>query len=341
MILPRIPRFIVVECQIGWEPCLSPLCTSTHFKLRDELSIKRTPFTWPVYSINPISHCVQLEAVDWTPVLCDMDVNRCYDSFMGILNNTIEKYVNEHTVTTSDGCGKRWITDRLRNLCRIKRQLYEEMKKNKIYKVIPYTIFCDNLKREIENSKRSTYATYINTSSNKCKATWDVVKQLQGSVKKSPFDPRNFGTSHGEGLDILNTINNHFIDSCEDIKQDANIMEDHVKYVPESFALFLTDIYEVKNAINSLSDTKATGEDGITISLLKSSVSSLAIPSINSLSDTKATGEDGEVIGRCSKFRKRTIWHGQRSYSSFLTLNVSNKFRAFKSHHPFTFMDTA
>ncbi|KAK9739354.1 hypothetical protein QE152_g9088 [Popillia japonica] len=86
-------------------------------------------------------------------------------------------------------------------------------------------------------------------------------KTASGFGQKISFDLRNFETSHGEGLDISNKINNHFIDSCENIKQDANIMEDHVKYVPESFALFLTDIYEVKNAINSLSDTKATGED--------------------------------------------------------------------------------
>ncbi|KAK9738982.1 hypothetical protein QE152_g9442 [Popillia japonica] len=79
-------------------------------------------------------------------------------------------------------------------------------------------------------------------------------------------------------MEILNAINNHFIDSCEDIQEDDNIMEDNVKYVPESFALYLTDIYEVKSAINSLSGTKATGEDDIPISLLKDSVSCLAIP---------------------------------------------------------------
>ncbi|KAK9728265.1 hypothetical protein QE152_g18036 [Popillia japonica] len=34
----------------------------------------------------------ELEAVDWTPVLCDMDVNRCYDSFMASCDKEVTNF---------------------------------------------------------------------------------------------------------------------------------------------------------------------------------------------------------------------------------------------------------
>lgn len=56
------------------------------------------------------------------------------------------------------------------------------------------------------------------------------------------------------------------------------ILADNVTYVSETFAWYLTGPHEVEGVMKNLDNTKATDEDGIPVSLLKSCSEYLTIP---------------------------------------------------------------
>lgn len=62
-----------------------------------------------------------------------------------------------------------------------------------------------------------------------------MIRQLQGTTTKQPFDLNDFDAEPGK---ILNTINNYFIELYNKTKPIGEIFTDEVKYVAESFAIF-------------------------------------------------------------------------------------------------------
>ncbi|KAK9692530.1 hypothetical protein QE152_g35095 [Popillia japonica] len=121
----------------------------------------------------------ELEEESWQKVYQASCVNESYDHFLNIIVAVMDKYARQKTINTHYSLRDEWLTDNIRTLSKIKRQLYEGMITQRISQE-DYNNFCDFLKNEIEKSKKETYSNHIIRS----RSTWDVIHHLQGQNNK-------------------------------------------------------------------------------------------------------------------------------------------------------------
>ena len=72
-----------------------------------------------------------------------------------------------------------WITLGIKTLCKHKRELYiAYVSSNNLELKGHYPVYCKILSNVLKEAKRMCYNKKIFKSSNKCKATWNIIKEL-------------------------------------------------------------------------------------------------------------------------------------------------------------------
>jgi hypothetical protein len=75
-----------------------------------------------------------------------------------------------------------WITIGIKTSCRHKRELYLACRNSNNQELKRYyQVYCKILFNVIKEAKRIYYDKTIKKSSNKCKATWDIIKRLSNN----------------------------------------------------------------------------------------------------------------------------------------------------------------
>lgn len=135
-------------------------------------------------------------------------------------------------------------------------------------------------------------------SSNKSKTTWQLVNKLRGVQRKQPFNVKDFNGQYESNEEIVTNMNNYFIDGCQNTKTDNSLPTGGVKYISETFSLYLTTEDEVRAAIATLSNSKAMGIDEIPSSLLKICSDSLAGPFTHMINQSFGSGSFPDALKR-------------------------------------------
>ncbi|KAK9703360.1 hypothetical protein QE152_g29368 [Popillia japonica] len=101
---------------------------------------------------------------------------------------------------------------------------------------------------------------------NKVKATWSIVKELNGT-SRGEIDIDVF-ENKGNKQDILNTFNSYFVDS---VHSNAQLRTDVRHVQPNSRSMFITHTTpnEIYNIILSLNNTSAVGPDNISTKVIQ------------------------------------------------------------------------
>lgn len=218
----------------------------------------------------------ELQNIDWSPVLCQNETDACYNTFIDILTETINNFIKKKTVQVRKGPGKQWLTEHIKFLSAIKRQLYEGMLNNRITSN-DYKEFCVYLKKEIEKSKQQTYIGYIQNTTNKQKAVWNMVNEILGRKRRNTFSFDDFVGKYNDKEDVLEAMNNFLVEVGQSITS-CNTDLPNCACLPETFSIFLTDPVEIMKVIGDLANSGASGEDEIPVSLLKHCSENLALP---------------------------------------------------------------
>jgi exonuclease III len=180
----------------------------------------------------------------------------------------------------------KWITKGIRKSCKVKRSLRQQYylsktteNKNKA------KLYSKCLKKIMYYMQRQCNKHYILNSDNKCKASWNIVKQKIGSSsnKSNITEIKNKNNiTLRDGFEIANTFNNFFIECTEYNNQSkkgsiANKLN-VTKTVTSSIFLTPTTPTEMYKTIMSLKNRKSTGYDDLTTQCLKSVAATIANP---------------------------------------------------------------
>lgn len=207
-----------------------------------------------------------LESETWEGVFQENAVNPAYNKFETTISNAIKLIFPPKNIKILKNVNKSWITTGIKLSSRRKRYLYNEMLANRITREY-FNKYTKILKNVVKAAKQLSNKIYVESAQNKGKAVWDVVKTYTGKQKRD--NESILENIQGESYkDILNHINDKFINQCE-IIHSQNHNKENSREIPYSLFLQPSSPQEIFNIIKSLKNKKSVGEDEVPIKLLK------------------------------------------------------------------------
>ncbi|XP_047120473.1 uncharacterized protein LOC124803333 [Schistocerca piceifrons] len=196
--------------------------------------------------------------------------------------------------------GKGWITKGIRTSCQKKRELHIMCKENNATEEMHthYKTYTKILQKVIKQAKRIYNDYYINNSTNKVKAMWDIIKKETGKNKRTE---ENIVLIHNnkkilQPTETANIFNKYFTGIAENlIKTNFSSTQHQVvnKCNSNEFSMFMDQVSreETLRAVRELKTTYSAGidESGIFPDQLKTSK---VIPIFKA-------GDKDEVINYC------------------------------------------
>lgn len=177
---------------------------------------------------------------------------------------------------------KGWITKGLKKSSRTKRLLRIKYYTNKdITAKNHYLQYSKLLKKCIYQAQKKTNSSFISNSKNKCKASWQVIKNQEYSASKDSLDEIRYqNKTISDPLNITTAFNSYFTDlSQHTVQNKNNLMYDSQRDANKTGrSMYLTPVneYEVKKIVLSLKNTNSEGPDEICTKVIKSCVNELA-----------------------------------------------------------------
>jgi CRISPR/Cas system-associated exonuclease Cas4 (RecB family) len=90
----------------------------------------------------------------------------------------------------------KWITKGIKIYCNNKRKLYLNYRENPNKEIKKYyRLYSKILTNVIKEAKKIYYSRKVLTSSNKCKATWDIINEITGH-RHTKIDPQGIKVDH-------------------------------------------------------------------------------------------------------------------------------------------------
>lgn len=210
-----------------------------------------------------------LNNADWSNTINAYNANVAYNNFTEIIMRKFNEECPKKHMRKRNIKNCKWITDEIKQKAARKRLLYEDVRRG-IVNVDIYKTYCKELKLQIENRKKQAYSEFINSSQNKVRATWQLVEQISGKVKRKNFNVKNLSIyeSDKSAEEVLDDINKYFVDVCKNMERnlpDSN----HITRNPATLFLYPTTTVEVHDIIMNLKDTTSVGYDEIPMKLIK------------------------------------------------------------------------
>lgn len=212
----------------------------------------------------------KIRNINWNHIIVNEDPNLSMYKFIKTFRDVMDEIYPKKLSLRNSRERVIWMDDDLRMRSSIKRQMYEEMLRGNISYEI-YKQYRITLKNKITEVKKRSHSNYILNSSNKTKATWDLVKQITGKDDDVGFQIGNIGDSvnHRNKKEILNEVNNYYVKIAEEVNGNSEKNLYHVFKNKNTMFLNETTPAEIYNIIHSLKDTAAVGDDEIPTKLLK------------------------------------------------------------------------
>lgn len=230
-----------------------------------------------------------LKAIDWNLVLFNIDeVDTSFDKFCSLVNNAFESSYPLTRVSRRALKDKKWMSSGLKKSCKTKNKLY---KRWLVTKNVEDHLYYINYKRIynrlIRNAQVSYYKLQFDSKVNNIKQLWinlnkicSTKKSSQGNViKKVLVD----GVEIHSPVDICNAFNEYFcnvgVNLVKNLPPASKSFTDYLKSsLSESIYVEPITELEIFNLINSLSNKKSCGHDGINTILIKDNVKHFCKP---------------------------------------------------------------
>lgn len=222
---------------------------------------------------------------------CD-DVNLAYEKFINIFKLLYDLCIPKRKARVSYKKKTNWQTQGIYRASKEKRALHNKIYLKRNISLLPhYKKYCKTLKSVIRLAKRKSNISFIKHSTNKNKATWDLIKN-QTTVHntfKSTIDKvivnKNVVTDVNK---IVNLFNDHFVatNSCNKVNKQYPLPSANL----HSIYLKPVDKQELKNTIIGLKNKKSCGLDEIPMQVIKNSLEYIIDPLVYILNLMLQTG---------------------------------------------------
>ncbi|KAG5894580.1 hypothetical protein JTB14_017160 [Gonioctena quinquepunctata] len=162
----------------------------------------------------------ELERENWDEIMNCTEVNRAYNNFIYTFR-TLMNRVFPLKKCKNVNISKSWVTNGIRISCAKKHYLHKEMLLGHVTKDY-YKKYSSILRQVTRKAKRKDSKDFIVKAENKTKATWSLVKRITNNTsnneKKNILQNLSKSDPQSSSHDILNRINDFYINSAPDIK---------------------------------------------------------------------------------------------------------------------------
>ena len=214
----------------------------------------------------------------------DLDIEYSFNKFLEVINNLLDEFaplkkISKYKLKFKN---KPWITNDIKNLINIKNvyfSKYIKTKNNVIknYFHTKYKTYRNLLSTLMKRSKDNYFRNYFSKNINDIKKTWKGIKSIISSSKSNFDGPQSIYCNNRyitDPVNVANTFNTFFCSVGQDVQSSIKFSLRSFDYYlsdpnTNSFFLTPTDPIEVSEVLNSLSDDKAQGPNGIPTKILK------------------------------------------------------------------------
>lgn len=263
--------------------------------------------------VNTNTMITLLKNESWITILAADNVNSKFKNFLETFLHYFDmafpltvKKANQYPSRKS------WITKGILISCRKKRLLNDISKYCKLPNFLSYfKRYKSTLNKVIKKAKETRNDEFINSSKNKTKALWNVVKQETGKIP-SPVQNIQLLDNHtlvNDPLDNANIFNKYFTGIADLLLANSNFSNPTkiIGNFPNSMFLREIEVLEVWNIIQNLKNNFSAGIDNIPNAVIKKCASSIVIPltHIFNQSFTEGTFPDSLKIAKIIPLHKK------------------------------------
>lgn len=262
----------LVPCDL-YHPALTISCPSPSDL--PMLNAQHMFYDFKAANYEMISH--YLEDIDWSDALNSKSTNESADLLQKILQDCIREWVPVRSFRNSTF--PKWVSGSLINLISMKKESH------KLYKLLGgydrYMTF-SRLRARCKYESKRLYRNYLDSLQErfctKPKSFWEFVRSKRGA--NSIPDEVHLGQTKATGEHVSSLFASHFSSVYKDSHFTANTLSDECTNQEFSFLPSILSITteEVNEALNSLSNTRGPGPDGISALLLYRCRATLVLP---------------------------------------------------------------
>ena len=265
----HLPLFLTCECKLSYPK------SNKEYSYRKESK----------QNIELLKQDLFLE--EWEDVYNEVDSNIAYNHFNDKLKHYYDKNIPIGKVKNQRNKPKNpWITKGLLKSIQTRNRLYKSHLRNPTdHSLQTYKSYRNKLTKLIRTSRKLHYADRIKEASGNTNTTWKIIKEVMGTKIHPP--PNDNITLNGSKILhpalYPNSFNSFFTNIGPELANNINSPNAHfTDYLsdPNQESLFLTPTNpsEIINIARSLRNSKSSGFDGISMSLLKQIIHPLASP---------------------------------------------------------------
>lgn len=210
-----------------------------------------------------------IDALSFSDVFNSEDPNTAFNNFFELFHLFYNLCFPWKRIKKSTKVRPKWISKGLRVCCKRKRQLlWEYRKKRSLSNKNKFVALSSRLNNIIKLTQKSQNDNYIKNAPNKSKATWNVINSKKLNTPKDYIQQiivdNNVIT---DPVDIANNFNIFFTNPRN--LSAPNCSRIQIPYEVNSIFMQPTIAEDIYKIIQNLKDTKSTGYDGISTSILK------------------------------------------------------------------------
>lgn len=214
-----------------------------------------------------------MTTVDWHSIFSVYEVNEKYDLFLSLLSNCVSSSSLVKTVKKKQ-IDKKWINAEIIASCAEKKKLFRKYQQDVGNPELEseYRQYNKNHRRLLEKTKITFKRENLSKCANSSKEIWKLVNKERGktpSKQKLKINVTNEFISQPKKITEL--FASHFYNIQKQIVAQQNDVQ-NINILPrcfDTFSPFLTSPTEVYSVICKLNNNKATGDDGISVKILK------------------------------------------------------------------------
>ena len=269
---------ILLEDMSDHFPVIMCMGKNTHHKEKKPLIFTHRPMGFE--QITRLKD--ELSTTSWDDILEQDNVNDCYNAFINKFNRILDICAPVKTTTIAHKFVIResWMTPGLVKSSRRCLQLYKKAigKCNSSKDCKKYTTYRDVYKTLKRKAKQMHYANLFHEYGNDIRKTWRVLNSLIGRSNDKSSVSDTF-VINGQKVNDKRVIADGFCKyfssigkvCAESIPESKNTPNYYMKGVANHHSCFLypTDYVEILNIMQTFKPKKSTGDDGISMSLLK------------------------------------------------------------------------
>ena len=310
--------------------CFTRSTAKRQLKRHDHKSINYRCFR----KFNENDFCNDLSIALNTLHTSNSDTNQNFDNWCTIFSEALEKHAPVKSKRIKHEIQPEWLNDDIKSAAK-KRDTYHKHKNWHQYK-----IWRNRTNSLIRKAKSELFAKSIAENKNNS-FLWKHVKSLKGQHAGGSIPTSiNIGNTHSENMsDVLNEMNKYFTSISDKLREESG--DDTFPYdfsklnayveskIPQhvKFTIPVMKIDDLLSIINSLDPNKATGLDGISARILKSSAHVIcpSLLEIINLSITTGVFPDSLKIAKVNPIHKSGPKDDPANYRPISILSVLSK----------------